>query len=1086
VAALLALAAAPAAPGQDEADDTAAAAPARKPKPLPADTFSGLRARSIGPAVSSGRIGDVAVNPRNRAHFFAAAASGGVWKTINAGTTWKPVFDGQGSYSIGCLAMDPHNENVIWVGTGENNSQRSVSFGDGVYRSRDGGASWQHVGLRESEHIGMIAIDPRDTDTVYVAAQGPLWRAGGDRGLYKTTDGGRTWQRILHVSDDTGMNEVHLDPRDPDVVYASSYQRRRRVWTLINGGPESTVHKSTDGGATWRTIARGLPGGDKGRIGLDISPANPDVLYAIVEASGDSGGFYRSTNRGETWQRRSGYMTSSPQYYNEVVCDPRDVDRVFVLDTFLMVSDDGGRTMTRMVQTDRHVDHHALWLDPDDPGYMLVGCDGGVYQSFDRGATWDYRPNLPITQFYRVTVDDSEPFYYVYGGTQDNNTLGGPSRTTSPVGIANEDWFVTVGGDGFETRVDPEDPNIVYSQWQYGGLVRYDRRSGETVDIRPRERPGEAPNRWNWDSPLIISPHDHHRLYFGSQRLYRSDDRGDGWEAVSGDLTRQLDRNQLEVMGRIQPADAVAKNMNTSIFGNLVALAESPRVEGLIYAGTDDGLVQVTEVGGGADEGAWRRIGLFPGVPDMSYVSGLTASLHEDDRVFACFDNHKSGDFAPYLLRSDDRGETWESIVGDLPDRHIVYAIAEDHEDPDLLFAATEFAAFFTLDGGEQWIKIGGLPTIAVRDIDIQRRENDVVMGTFGRSFYVLDDYTPLRVFTRDMLEQDAVLFPIKPALRYIPTARLGWGRGSQGASYYAASNPPFGAVFTYRLKEKVTSRRERRKEAEKKDPDAPYPTPEALRAEDEERDPSVVLTVRDEEGAVVRRVPGSRSKGLHRTAWDLRYPSSAPVGLGRTRSGPLVVPGTYTVEIAKEVDGVVTTLVEPTEFEVVALDTATFAAEDKAAVLAFQKKVARLQRAVGGALRAANDASSRLGLARAAVIATPDADPGLLAEVQALESRLNDLLVELRGDRSRSRRMYPTAPSINGRVQSIVGDQFRVTSPPTRTQLEAYDAAGAAFERVLADLRSLIEDDLTSLDARLEEAGAPWTPGRLPDWERE
>ena len=1080
-------------------EEPPASAPAKeKDELMSAETFAGLKLRSIGPALMAGRVGDLAVDPNDRKHYFAAVASGGVWKTINGGTTWMPVFDSQGSYSIGCLAMDPENPAVVWVGTGENNSQRSVGFGDGVYRTRDDGVTWQHMGLKDSEHVGMILIDPRDSDTVYVAAQGPLWRAGSDRGLYKTINGGETWTCILRISDDTGVNEVHMDPRDPDVLYASSYQRRRRVWTLIDGGPESAIYKSADAGATWRKLTHGLPGVDMGRIGLDVSPVDPDVVYAIIEAADGEGGFFRSTDRGETWEKRSEYMSTSPQYYNELVCDPVDVDRVYSLDTFLHVTEDGGKTFRRVPRENRHVDDHGLWIDPEDNEYLLVGCDGGVYESFDRGRNWRFMPNLPVAQFYRVSVDNSVPFYYVYGGTQDNNTLGAPARTSDRIGIANEDWFVTVGGDGYETQVDPEDPNIVYSQWQYGGLVRYDRRSGERIDIKPREAPGEEPYRWNWDSPLIISPHNHKRLYFGANKLFRSDDRGNSWTAVSDDLTRRLDRNALEVMGRIQPADAVAKHYNTSFFGNLVSLSESPLVEGLIYVGTDDGLIQVTEDGGQS----WRRIGEFPGVPEMTYVSCLLAAQHDMDTVYAAFDNHKSGDFRPYVLVSRDRGRTWTAIAGALPDRDVVYTVAEDHMDPQLLFVGTEFGAYFTVDGGTRWVKLkGGMPTISVRDIAIQRRENDLVLGTFGRGVYILDDYTPLRAVSQDVLEQGPALFPVKDALRYIEANRLGGasGKGSQGASFYAAPNPPFGAVFTYYRKDKLTTRKERRKEAEQRAEKegivAPYPTIDELRAEDEEQEPSVVLIVRDDSGEIVRRITGPREKGVHRVVWDLRYPSSTPTDLRppadrppwwRPPAGPLALPGTYTVTLIQEVDGVITPLTGPESFQVVPLELATFAAEDRVEVIAFQKKVARLQRAVLGAVRAAGEAQTRIAHLRKAFLDTPAADPALLTEIETLQQRLNQLLVKLRGDPTLGKRQEPAPPSISGRVQQVVSSQWSTTSAPTQTQREAYRHAGVEFAEALAELRVLLEQDLAALEKKLEAAGAPWTPGRIPDWQIE
>jgi photosystem II stability/assembly factor-like uncharacterized protein len=1060
---------------------------------LPLRTLASLRFRSIGPALSSGRISDFAVHPDNRAHYFVAVASGGVWKTTNAGTTYTPVFDGEGSYSIGCVEIDPNNPKIVWVGTGENNSQRSVSFGDGVYKSVDGGKSWTNMGLKESEHIGMILIHPRNGDIVYVAAQGPLWRAGGDRGLYETTDGGTTWERILHVSEDTGINEVHMDPRDPNVLYASAYQRRRRVWTQIDGGPESAIYKSTDAGQTWRKLTRGLPGVDLGRIGMDIAPSNPDIIYAIVEAQMGQGGVYRSTDRGETWVKRNSYMTTSPQYYNEIVCDPNDADVVYFMDTFMHRTEDGGATLERVPRRRKHVDNHALWIDPDDSSYLLVGCDGGVYESFDRGNNWLYKPNLPLAQFYRVTADTSKPFYYVYGGTQDNNSMGGPSRTLSREGILNEDWFVTVGGDGYETVIDPEDPMIVYSLWQYGGLVRHDRRSGETLDIRPRERPGDEPYRWNWDTPLILSPHSHTRLYVAANRLFRSDDRGNSWEVISDDLTRQVDRNQLEVMGKIQSVDAVAKNEATSAYGNCVALSESPVVEGLIYVGTDDGVIQVTEDGGQS----WRKIMLFPTVPDYTYVSCVLASQHDPDTVFASFDAHKNGDLTPYVLRSTDRGLTWEPIAGDLPDREVVYSIAEDHVSPDLLFLGTEFGCFFTLNGGEKWTKLrSGLPTIAVRDIDIQERENDLVLATFGRGFYILDDYTPLRVATPEMFKADAHVFPIKDALRYIQNRK---GRGSQGASFYSASNPPFGAVFTYHLKESLKTKQERRREREKKAEKAgetpPYPSWQELREEDEERAPSILLIVRDEDGEVVRRLTGSHNKGLHRTPWDLRYPAKTPIQIREPSSrspwawapsGPLATPGTYTVTIAEEIDGVVTELTEPTPFEVVALDIATFAAGDDEAVLEFQIKANRLLRAVRGALEAAGEMESRIAHLRQAVLVTPDADPAVLAQLEDMTDRLDDLLVELRGNRTKARREEPTEPSINSRISSVVRSSQSVTSAPTQMQRDQYRYAAEAFGPVLDALRTMYEEELPAIESQLEEAGAPWTPNRLPDWKPE
>jgi photosystem II stability/assembly factor-like uncharacterized protein len=1057
--------------------------------------FAALGARSIGPAVASGRIGDIAVNPCDFSEWYVAVSSGGVWKTTNNGATFSPIFDGEGSYSIGCVTIDPNDTNVVWVGTGENNSQRSVSFGDGVYKSVDGGKSWKNTGLKESEHIGMIAIDPYDSDIVFVAAQGPLWRSGGDRGLYRTTDGGETWDKVLEIDEHTGVNEVHIDPADPDIMYASAYQRARKVWTLVNGGPGSGIYKSTDAGVTWREVATGLPTVDMGRIGLDISPADPNTVYAIVEAADDKGGFFRSTDKCETWDKRSDFMTSSPQYYNEIVCDPNEVDRVYVSETFLRISEDGGATFSRVRRGDRHVDDHALWIDPTNTDHMIAGCDGGIYDTWDAGGAWHFRDTLPITQFYRVAVDNDYPFYNIVGGTQDNNTLLGPSRTRSQGGIANEDWIVTVGGDGFEPQIDPTDPDIVYSQWQYGGLIRFDKNSGEALDIKPRQKPGEAPYVFNWDAPLLISPHDNKRIYFGGNFLFRSEDRGDSWERITDNLSRGLDRNQLEIMGAIQKPDAVAKHTSTSIYGNSVALSESPLVEGLLYVGTDDGLIHVSENNGRS----WRKIDAFPGIPGLAYVSCLTASRHNPDRVYASFDNHKDGDFKPYLLRSDDRGRTWTPAMGDLPERDSVWSIQEDHLSEGLLFAGTEFGAYFTVDGlttgGGKWLKFQGMPTIAVKDIDIQRRENDLAFATFGRSIYIVDDYSPLRTVSEAMLtDTPAAIFPVRAALRYVQTNRFAdnTGTGSQGDAYYRAPNPPFGAVFTYYLRDKLETHKEQRLEAEKEEA-WDYPTIDQFRAEDRQREPATMLVVRDSAGAIVRRIEGSRESGIHRASWDLRWPFSGPARLASEHreyweppvQGPLATPGRYSVELVSVADGKETTLAGPQPFEVEALDLGGFADTDKAGTLAFEMKVADLHRALTGALSVANEAHGRLDLLRVAINDTPRADPTMLERLETIEAGLDAVLVSLRGDPTLGRRVVPAPESISEQIDNIVYGQWGVTTAPTQTMRQVYDAAAGSFELTLGDLRRLVERDLRSLETDLESLGAPWTPGRVPTWRR-
>jgi photosystem II stability/assembly factor-like uncharacterized protein len=1060
-----------------------------------AATWSGLKFRSIGPALTSGRIADIAVDPTKPSRWFVASASGGVWKTENAGTSWTPVFDHEGSYSIGCVTIDPNNPFTVWVGTGENNNQRALGYGDGVYKSLDGGRSWTRMGLENSQHIAKIIVDPKDSNTVYVAAIGPVWSGGGDRGVYKTTDGGKTWKAVLTISENTGVTDLVMDPRDPNVLIAAAFQRRRHVWTYIGGGPESAVYKTTDGGASWRKVMTGLPSGDLGRIGLAISPKDPDVVYAMVETADDSGGVFRSTDRGETWQKRGGYF-SSGNYYVEIYADPANVDRVYSMDTFLQVSNDGGKTWHNLGEDWKHVDNHVIWVDPANTDHMLTGCDGGVYETFDAAKSWNFKANLPVAQFYRVTVDDSSPVYNVYGGMQDNSSVGGPSRTLGENGITNQDWFFTFGGDGFTSKVEPGNPDIVYALLQYGTIARFDRKTGQDLGIQPQAGPGQPPLRWNWDAPLLISPFSPTRLYFAANILFRSDDRGSTWKAVSPDLTRQLDRNTLKVMGRVWPPDAVAKDQSTSIFGNIVSLDESPLAEGLLYVGTDDGLVQVSEDGGTT----WRKDEKFPGVPDMTYVSDLTASPHDANTVYAAFNNHKMGDFKPYLLKSTDRGRTWTSIAGNLPERGSVWTVAEDPDDAGLLFAGTEFGLFFTKDGGKDWIQLkGGLPTIAVRDMAFQRREHDLVIATFGRGIYILDDYTPLEAAKPADLDRAFTDFTVRRTLGYIPSIPLGMkGKAFFGESFFMAPNPPYGAVFTYYLKDGLKTKKELRHEAEeaaiKKGETIKYPTDAEFEAEAREPAPEVLITVKDAAGNVVRKMTGPVGKGFHRVAWNLRFAPSTPISIRPEPTddpfydpptGPMVVPGKYTVSFETEVDGKTAAVGQPETFEVINALQGTLGPTDRAALLAFQEKTANLQRAVMGASSVAHEALDHLAYVKKALMNTPKADPKLADQALILENRLKDVLKAIDGDRVKARRSEPTPTSISGRVFQIVGDQWMSTSPATDTSQRDYDAAADQFGPVLETLRRLIDVDMKQLDSQLDLAGAPWTPGRVPVWKK-
>lgn len=1057
--------------------------PDRKSHPM-----SGLRMRSLGPALMSGRVVGFAVHPEKRGRYFAAVASGGVWKTDNAGITWTPVFDNEGSYSIGCVTLDPKNPNVVWVGTGENNSQRSVGYGDGVYKSVDGGRSWTNVGLKNSEHIAKILIDPRDSDIVYVAAQGPLWGPGGDRGLYKTTDGGKSWSRILAAGDDTGVTDLEQDPRNPDTLLAATYQRRRHVFTLVNGGPECAIHRSTDGGKTWTRVRSGLPSAEMGRIGLAISPADPDTVYAVIEAAEKQGGIFRSTDRGVTWEKRNPFDEQA-QYYAHVVADPRNKDRIYVMNVRIQVSDDGGRTLRSLPGRWVHVDYHDIWIDPKDPDYYMVGCDGGIYTSLDRGANWRHTANLPVTQFYDVTCEQVDsPFYRVYGGTQDNSTLGGPNRTMSANGVTNADWHIIVGGDGFHVKVDPKDPNTVYAEFQYAGLVRYDWRTGQRVSIQPQTGAGEPPLRWNWDAPLVISPHQNTRLYFAATKVFRSDNRGDSWTAISGDLTRQLDRDKLPVMGKIQSPDAVSKHISTSFFGNITALTESPKKEGLIYAGTDDGLIQVTEDGGKN----WRKIDLFPGVPEGTFVARLFASQHDEGTVYAVFDNHKNADFAPYLLRSPDMGRTWTKIVGDLPARGSTKSFAEDHVNPKLLFVGTEFGLYVTVDGGQKWHRLrSGLPTVAVKDLCIQKPMNDLLVGTFGRGFYILDDYSPLRTAGPDAFDKPATIFPVRDGFQYMQTSQYGGsGKAFMGQAIFSVDNPPAGPTITYHLKDALPTLKQKRKDAEKRDRTA-YPPLEQLRAEEEEESPAIIVSIRDAEGNPVREFTGPSSAGVHRVWWDMRLPS---VNLARPRTadadddfflfspaGAYAAPGKYQVAISKRVNGVTTQLAGPVSFEVKYVGAAPLSADDMKQLMEFQKQVVKLQRDLTAAQGTASDITSKLEAMKSALDQTPTAPADARERIRKLIAAQRDTVRMLNGDSVLRNRNENVPDSIAERVGVAAGATRTIVSMPTGTQRQQYEIARKELDAVSATLRQRVETELKEIDALLEKLGAPWTPGRLP-----
>ncbi len=1012
--------------------------------------------RPIGPAITSGRIVDFAIpeGPADRIArpgqiIYAASASGGVWRTGNGGTTWDPIFDKYGSSSIGDIAVAPSNPDVLWVGTGESNNQRSSSWGDGVYKSENSGKTWTHMGLRKSQHIGRIVIHPTKPDIVFVASAGPLWASGGERGLYKTLDGGKTWKAVIKISEHTGVTDVIMEPGNPDVMYAAAFQRQRKAYSFVGGGPESAIYKSTDGGETWTKLTEGLPKVDVGRIGLDVSRSRPGTVYATIENKGAE--IYRSDDYGASW-RKMGNGNSFPWYMGQIRVDPNNHERVYHLGVPLQVSEDGGRTF-RNIGTGAHVDHHALWIDPTDSDHFVNGNDGGVYVSRDRGVTMDWSPNLPVSQYYAIATDMREPYYFVYGGLQDNGSWAGPSRTRNRQGITNNDWYRTTGGDGFQAAIDPTDHNVVYGEWQEGSILRYDVRTGEQKTIKPQPAFGEKPFRWNWNAPILVSPHDHKTIYFGANFLFKSTSRGDAWERLGGDLTRQLNRDTLPLMGKKDwKKDAVARHAGVAEFGNISTLDESPIRRGLLFVGTDDGLVQISR-----DDGkTWDKVSSFPGVPTLTYVSRVVASKHEEGTVYVTLDNHRSNDFKPYIMKSIDYGKTWTSISSNLPPNGSVQVIREHHRTPKLLFAGTEFGAFYSSNGGATWAKLpNNLPTVAVHDIVIHPRENDLVIGTHGRGIYILDDITPLEKMAEASATVGAYLFPAKPVTLYNENNSFPGGRGAaaEGERTFGAPNPAFGSSLTYFIRDSVG------------------------------RGQQVTLGIFDSTGRKVRDLTASAKQGMHRVTWDLRLAPAyiAPRGTAANRQprGAFVLPGRYTARLAIGRGG----SIRETAVEVRPDPLVQLTAPEYRDLHAMRIRAGQAQASVQAAVRSAEQVKTQVGEARTALRSSTGSE-ALNSEGAAIEKEVDDILTKLRGkddstpaddvdDRSRSE------PSIQRRVDDVAGDIGGVTSPATQIQRETLDRAIADLQRESAKLNALITTRIPPFYQQLDAAGVPWSLGR-------
>ncbi len=848
-----------------------------------APPFGSLKWRSIGPVNTSGRIDDFAVArvPGQPDAIYVATASGGIFKSTNAGTSWSPVFDGVNAMqSIGDVTVATSSPNTVWAGTGEANNRQSSSWGDGVYKSTDAGKTWANMGLKDTKHIGRIVIDPRSANVVYVAAGGHLWGPNAERGVFKTVDGGTTWKKVLFVDEHTGATDLVIDPKNPKVLFAAMYQRERTSWGFNGGGPGSGIYKSVDAGATWKKLTKGLPAGDKGRIGLDIFPADPKVVFATVEAK--DGGVFRSLNAGETWEAVA-KTNVRPSYYSQIRVDPKDRNRVYTLGSNrgFYVSNDGGKTFVDTGVTGVHGEDHALWIDPDNTNHLIIGGDGGVSISWDRGVTWDFRMNMPIGQFYEIDVDNKIPFT-VCGGLQDNGEWCVPSAVRDRNGIAAKDAWNIGGGDGFYVKIDPSDENFAYAESQNGAASRVNLKTMERTSIRPSMPGGPAAPgqglRWNWDAPIEVSKADPRTIYMGAQMLFRSHDQGRTWTAISGDLTGGVDH---PAGTEAPPADALSRNDGTSPFASLTSISESPLDARVIYVGTQDGNVQITRDGGKT----WTNLtGRFSGVPKYTYVSTVLASQHAPGRAYVTFDGHYGDDYLPYLFATEDFGQTWKNIGVATSS---INRVREHPRNPNVLVVGTEKGAFFTNDGGRSWFPLslhGNFPTVSVDDIVIHPRDNALVLGTHGRGIWILDDMGPLEL-SADTMSGEAALAPIAPARQIITNSPQAWF----GTGTFFAPNPDFGAGINYYLR---TAK------------DAP-----------------VRIEISDRFGNVVRTLQGPSAAGINHAAWDLRGAPPAATGdaggagraagagrgagagaPGRGRGGvplgPLVTPGTYIVTI--------------------------------------------------------------------------------------------------------------------------------------------------------------------------------------------
>lgn len=1057
-----------------------------------------LKFRSIGPAIMGGRIDDFAVVESNPRVMYVGSAAGGIFKTGNGGVTWEPIFDDQPTPTIGDLALAPSDPSILYVGSGEPNNRQSSSWGNGVYKSMDGGKTWQHMGLKDTHHIGRVVVHPTDPNIVYVAALGHLWGPNHERGVFKSTDGGTTWTQSLYIDDDTGVSDLAIDPQSPNIIYAAAYERRRTVFGYNGGGPKGGLFRTIDGGAHWTRLTKGLPAsGDIGRCAVEVYRKNPNIVYALVEHL-TQGGIYRSEDKGATWTKMSD-TNPRPSYYSQIRVDPNNDQKIWVLGAPLYYTEDGGRTFRQDRWQKIHSDFHAFWIDPANSEHMVAGSDGGLTVTYDGGRNWDYINNIPIGQFYEIAYDMETP-YNLCGGLQDNNSWCGPSSTLTTRGPSNDEWFTVSGGDGFYARIDPKDHNIVYAESQDGNVQRRDLRTGESRSIRPLEENDKAPRyRFQWNSPMLISQYDNKTIYYAGNYVFKSTNRGDAWERLGPDLTTAVDRDKMPILGKVPDKDTLSRHDGVQQFPCITTISESPKDAGVLWAGTDDGNVQVTRDGGKTWTNVVEKI---PGVKKGAYVSRIETSHRDAGTAYVAFDNHRADDFAVYLYMTTNYGGSWTRITTGIPqEAGTVHVIREDPVNPSLLFAGTEFGLFVSFNRGSNWQKMSnGLPTVPVDDLQIHPRDHDLILATHGRSLWIMDDISPLEQMSDNMLTSDLHLFDSRPGT----TWHLANTKSFTGAQEFIADNAPYGVTINYFLKSKP-----------------------------EGRNP-VRITISDKAGNRIRQLNVAGEAGINRAEWDLRYDSplqgggfggrggggggggrgvaptpegaataeapgaqneagaEAPGGAGAGRGaggggggglfgfgggrGPLVDPGEYTVAIA---------VLGKTETKTVVVE------EDPRVSMPAEERTRRRQ-AITKLYAMAKDADSgrrKIVALRTSLTTLTDAwkRPGAPVVPDGVKKAANDLLAKVKDvvptfEVEREGQLGGagpplkfTPPPVNQKITRLMGSIDAYSAAPTVRQMGDIDQASTELQSGLAVVKKLTDEDLPRLNKMMADAGVPY-----------